>query len=252
MIVFFLVLVTTRTLWEVNVPPPTPSPDEKGLFVTVIGRQWWWEYHYESFDGKRLGFITANELHVPSGEGGIPQPVYLQLESADVCHSFWVPRLCGKMDLIPGKPNALTLRADAPGLFLGQCAEFCGTQHASMLIRVVAEPAEEFKQWLEDQQRPAAESSEADAVRGKGVFLAHSCINCHRIRGTSAHGSYAPDLTHLMSRETLASGMIANDKTNLLAWVRDPQSIKQGCLMPPFGLSDEENRQIVDYLMTLR
>jgi cytochrome c oxidase subunit 2 len=251
MIVFFLMLVTTRTLWEVNPTPPTPSPNEKGLFVTAIGRQWWWEYRYESFDGRKLDFIAANELHIPTDPDGKAPPVYLRLESADVCHSFWVPRLAGKMDLIPGKTNALTLRADEPGLFLGQCAEFCGTQHANMLIRVVAEPVEEFNQWLEHQRQPATESSAAATIRGKAVFLAHSCVNCHRIRGTTARGNYAPDLTHLMSRDTLASGMLANDEPNLLAWVRNPQSIKQGCLMPPFGLSEEENQQIVNYLMTL-
>lgn len=252
MIVFFLVLVTTRTLWEVNAAPPMPSPDEKGLFVTVIGRQWWWEYRYENFDGRELTFVTANELHIPTGTPDKPRMVYLRLESADVCHSFWAPRLGGKMDVIPGKTNSLTLSTAEPGLYLGQCAEFCGAAHANMLIRVVAEPVEAFESWLQNQERPAVESNLDDAIRGRELFLAHSCVNCHRIHGTPAIGHYAPDLTHLMSRDTLASGMIANDATNLLNWVRNPQAIKPGCLMPAFGLSDEENQRLVDFLLTLR
>jgi cytochrome c oxidase subunit 2 len=253
LVVFVLVLVTTRTIWEVNVPPPHPQPEDNTLFVTVVGRQWWWEYQYDHYNGQELGFTTANELHIPAGEGGVARPVYLTLKSADVAHSFWVPRLAGKTDLIPGRVNSMWFRTDRPGLYLGQCAEYCGTQHANMLLRVVAHSPGDFERWLENEQKPAVENP---AVRdGRSAFLAQSCVNCHRVRGTPAQGSYAPDLTHLMARETLASGMVKNppeNPKNLRRWVADPQQIKPGCLMPAFGLSDRECDDIVRYLLTLR
>jgi cytochrome c oxidase subunit II len=250
LVVFVLVLVTTRTLWEVNVTPPAPRPGDNALFVTVVGRQWWWEYTYETYDGRPLGFTTANELHVPAGEGGVPRPVYLALKSADVAHSFWVPRLAGKVDLIPGKTNSLWFQTDQPGLYLGQCAEYCGTQHANMLIRVVVDPPADFDRWLAEQARPALD--EPVAREGRAAFLAQSCVNCHRVRGTSAAGGYAPDLTHLMSRRTLAAGMVPNTTENLRQWVADPQKIKPGCLMPAFGLSPTDLDRVVSYLSTLR
>jgi cytochrome c oxidase subunit II len=249
LVVFVLVLVTTRTLWEVSPTPPSPRSGDNALFVTVVGRQWWWEYTYETYGGRSLGFTTANELHIPAGEGDVQRPVYLTVKSADVAHSFWVPRLAGKMDLIPGKTNSLWFQTDRPGLYLGQCAEYCGTQHANMLIRVVVDPAAEFDRWLEDQARPAVDEP---AVRdGKAAFLAQSCVNCHRIRSTPATGGYAPDLTHLMSRQTLASGMAPNTPENLRQWVADPQKVKPGCLMPAFGLSPADVDRIVAYLVTL-
>jgi cytochrome c oxidase subunit II len=250
LIVFVLVLVTARTLWEVNVPPPQPRAGDNTLFVTVVGRQWWWEYSYDHFNGRALGFTTANELHVPAGEDGIPRRVYLTLKSADVCHSFWVPRLAGKTDLIPGRVNATWFQTDQPGLYLGQCAEYCGTQHAHMLLRVVVDPLRDFETWLENERKPAVEARDGSA--GRAAFLSLACVNCHRIRGTPANGTYAPDLTHLMSRDTLASGMIENNTDNLRRWVADPQQIKPGCLMPPFGLGAKECDDIVRYLRTLR
>jgi cytochrome c oxidase subunit II len=252
LIVVILILITTRTLWEVNPDPPAPRPGDNALFVTVVGRQWWWEYRYGHYNGRELGFITANELHVPAsepGEKGVKRPVYLRLQSADVCHSFWVPRLAGKMDLIPGRTNTLWFQTDRPGLYLGQCAEYCGTQHAGMLIRVNVDPTAAFERWLEDQKKPAVEDSAARA--GKDLFLSLSCVNCHRIRGTPAAGGYAPDLTHLMSRQTLASGTVKNDEANLRQWVLDPQKLRPGCLMPAFRLDDRELRLVVQYLRTL-
>ena len=139
LIVFVLVLVTARTLWEVNVPPPPPRIGDNSLFVTVVGRQWWWEYRYDHYNGRPLGFITANELHVPAGDDGVTRRVWLTLKSADVCHSFWAPRLAGKTDVIPGRDNSMWFQTALPDLYVGQCAEYCGTQHANMLIRVVAE-----------------------------------------------------------------------------------------------------------------
>jgi cytochrome c oxidase subunit II len=250
LIVFVLTLVSARTLWEVNVPPPPPREGDNTLFVTVVGRQWWWEYIYDQYNGRQLGFTTANELHVPASEDGVPRPVFLTLRSADVCHSFWVPRLAGKTDLIPGRINSMWFQPDQPGLYLGQCAEYCGTQHANMLLRVVADSPGDFESWLENERKPATE--DAGVRAGRSAFLAQSCVNCHRVRGTAAQGVYAPDLTHLMSRQTLASGMIPNTPENLRRWVADPQPIKPGCLMPSFGLTDRDRDDIVDYLLTLR
>ncbi|HEV3163097.1 MAG TPA: cytochrome c oxidase subunit II [Isosphaeraceae bacterium] len=251
LIVLIILLVTTRTLWEVNTKPPRPRAADQTLFVTVIGRQWWWEYRYDHYNGKKLGFITANELHIPVSDGDVSRPVYLTLKSADVCHSFWVPRLSGKTDLIPGRVNSMWFQTERKGLFVGQCAEYCGTQHANMLLRVVVDSPQDFERWLENQGKPAAEPSPALAA-GKEAFLAQSCVNCHRVRGTLAQGSYAPDLTHLMSRQTLAAGMIPNTAENLRMWIEAPQKIKPGCLMPGFGLADRDRELIVGYLQNLR
>ena len=250
MIVFILVLVTTRTLWEVETPAPEPSAGDHTLFVTVVGRQWWWEYQYDQYDGKSLGFVTANELHIPVSEKEKPRRVFLKLKSADVCHSFWVPRLGGKTDLIPGRVNSMWLQTDQPGIYLGQCAEFCGVQHANMMLRVVVESPEDFEAWLKKEVAGAREV--AEAARGRETFLSLSCVNCHAVRGTSAAGTYGPDLTHLMSRSTLAAGQIPNTTQNLRDWITDPQKIKPGCLMPAFGLTDQELEDVVTYLESLR
>jgi cytochrome c oxidase subunit II len=250
LVVFVLVLVSARTLWEVNVPPPRPHAGDNTLFVTVVGRQWWWEYTYDHYNGRELGVTTANELHIPASTEGLARRVYLTLKSADVCHSYWVPRLGGKTDLIPGRINNMWFQTDQPGLYLGQCAEYCGTQHANMLLRVVVDSPSAFDNWLEHERQPAADGPAASA--GRSAFLAQSCVNCHRVRGTAAQGGYAPDLTHLMSRQTLASGMVPNTPENLRRWVADPQPIKPGCLMPAFGLSDQQRSEIVRYLLSLR
>jgi cytochrome c oxidase subunit 2 len=250
MIVFVLVLVTARTLWEVKVPPPEPRAGDSTLFVTVVGRQWWWEYTYDHYDGEVLGFTTANELHVPASEDGAPRPVYLTLKSADVCHSFWVPRLAGKTDLIPGRTNHLWFRTDRPGLYLGQCAEYCGAQHANMLLRVSVDPPDEFARWLNNERKEAAPDDPANEPQR--AFQRQSCVNCHAVRGTRARGTYAPDLTHLMSRQTLASGVVPNTTDNLRLWVDDPQQFKKGCLMPAFGLDERDRDLVLRYLLTLR
>jgi cytochrome c oxidase subunit 2 len=268
LVVFVLVLVSARTLWEVNLPPLEPRVDDHTLFVTVVGRQWWWEYTYDHYNGRELGFTTANELHIPASEEDVDRPVYLTLKSADVCHSFWVPRLAGKTDLIPGRINSMWFRTDQTGLFVGQCAEYCGTQHANMLLKVYVDPPDKFQSWLEREQQdrwPIKDDPRLNDPRvraGEKAFLAQTCVNCHAVRGTPAKGKYAPDLTHLMSRRSLASCMIENDPENypldnlegsqLLAWVADPQKIKPGCLMPAFGLTDQERKDMVRYLLTLR
>jgi len=250
LIVFLIALILTRTEFEVRVNPDTPPPGSKPLYVTVIGHQWWWEYVYDKNDGQDVGLITANELHVPASEEGVPRPVYLTLKSADVCHSFWVPRLGGKTDLIPGRTNHMWFQTSQQGLYLGQCAEYCGTQHAHMLLRVNVDSTDDFQNWLDNQRKPAADDPSARA--GRDLFLSLSCINCHRVRGTIASGTYAPDLTHLMSRQTLASGMVPNTREDLRRWVIDPRQTKLGCLMPAFGLSDLQVDLIVSYLVTLK
>ena len=216
----------------------------------MVGCQWWWEYTIDRYNGRELGVTTANELHIPASEMGVPRPVYLTLKSADVCHSFWLPRLGGKTDLIPGRTNSMWFQTDKTGLYLGQCAEYCGTQHANMLLRVVVESPSDFEAWLANERKPAVEDSGVQA--GRAAFLGQSCVNCHRVRGTPAQGTYAPDLTHLMSRRTLASGMVENTPENLRRWMADPQQVKPGCLMPAFGLGDRERDEIVRYLLTLR
>lgn len=242
LVVFVLFLVVIRTVLDIRRDDPPPG----ALQVTVVGHQWWWEFRYPNADADGAMTVTANEMHVP-----VDVPVYLQLESADVVHSFWVPRLAGKTDVIPGKINRLWFEAKQANTFNGWCAEFCGTQHANMMIRVVAEPQDKFDRWLAQQKRPAATAG-ADEARKQ--FLGLACVNCHTVRGTTARGTFGPDLTHLMSRPTIAArDQLVNDRQHLLDWVRDPQqhSLKPGCNMPSLHLSDREIESVVDYLMTL-
>lgn len=250
LIVFVLVLLVARVLWEVRPNPDKPPEGSQPLYVTAIGHQWWWEFKYDSYNGKEWGTITANELHIPVSESGTPRPVYLNLQSADVCHSFWVPRLGGKTDLLPARSNNMWLQTDTPGLYLGQCAEYCGTQHAKMLLRVEAESSADFESWLTAQSKPGEEDPKAK--QGRDTFLSLSCVNCHTIRGTVANGTFGPDLTHLMSRKTIASGIVENNPAELRRWIHDPQTVKPGCLMPAFSLTDKELDLVVDYLKTLK
>jgi len=241
LIVFVLILVTARAIYDVQgaVPPPD------ALNVTVVGHQWWWEIRYPE-----LGIVTANELHVPVSESSRPRPTFLKLESADVAHSFWAPQLAGKTDLIPNRTNRMWIEPKRPGTYLGNCAEYCGTQHAHMLLRVIAHPPGEFEQWVAAQQRPPVEDPQARA--GREVFFSTSCVNCHTITGTQARGTFGPDLTHLMSRDTLAAGAAPNTPATLRAWVRDPQALKEGCLMPDMQLADTELDHLVTYLSSLK
>ena len=192
-------------------------------------------------------------MRIPAGAQDMPRPVLLALQSADVCHSFWVPRLSGKTDLIPGRTNRMWLQTDEPGLYLGQCAEYCGAQHANMLIHVIVEPAEDFERWLANERKDQApKESDPEAVKnGRKAFLAQSCVKCHRVAGTPAQGTVGPDLTHLMSRQTLATGVVPNTPEYVRQWIADPQKIKPGCLMPAFGLSQRDRDLIADYLVTL-
>lgn len=236
LIVFVLFLVTTRTLIAVeNATPPGDA-----LQVRVIGHQWWWEFRYPD-----QGVVTANELHVPLG-----RPTFLSLESADVVHSFWVPQLNGKTDVIPNRVNRMWFQPAVAGTYLGQCAEYCGTQHARMMLRVVAHPPEEFEAWVAGQRQPAA--VDAAATAGRDLFQSVACVNCHRIGGTVADGVFGPDLTHLMSRETIAAGAAVNTPDALRAWITNPDAIKPGALMPAMKLADADVKEIVAYLATLK
>jgi cytochrome c oxidase subunit 2 len=215
--------------------------------IRLVGHQWWWEVRYVGGAPDRH-FATANEIHIPVG-----QTVHLELASVDVIHSFWVPNLSGKVDLIPGQANQMQLRADKPGVYQGKCAEYCGTQHASMRIIVVAEPASEFENWRARQLEPASSPSTPQEVRGQEVFMSRACSLCHNIRGTLAGGAVAPDLTHLASRRGLAANMLSNDNANLAAWVTHAQGLKPGARMPNvMQFSGEELQYLVSYLAQLR
>ncbi len=241
LIVFVLILVTSRTIADIqNRKAPAGT-----VRATIIGHQWWWEIRYPD-----LGIVTANELHVPASDASGPRPTFLKLQSADVAHSFWVPQLAGKTDLIPNRENLMWIEPTKPDTYLGNCAEYCGTQHARMLIRVVVHSPDDFEQWVREQQQSALTAT--NAVEGRKAFFANSCVNCHTIRGTSAQGKFGPDLTHLMSRQTLAAGAAPNTPDKLRLWIRDPQKIKVGCLMPNMQLTDNEVDQIVAYLQTLK
>lgn len=188
LIVFVLILVTARTIADVqNAARPANALD-----MTVVGHQWWWEIRYP-----QLGIVTANELHVPVSEPTKRRPTFLTLESADVAHSFWVPQLAGKTDLIPNRENRMWIEPKQPGTYLGNCAEYCGTQHAHMLLRVITHPPGEFEQWVAAQRQPPVDDPQMRA--GREVFFSTSCVNCHAIKGTQARGKFGPDLTHLMS-----------------------------------------------------
>jgi cytochrome c oxidase subunit 2 len=222
-----------------------PLP-ENVLTIEVIGRQWWWEVHYLDSRQNRIA-TTANEIHIPVG-----QPVRLLLKANDVIHSFWVPNLGGKTDLIPGKTNISWVQADRPGTFRGQCGEFCGLQHARMAFLVEAQPADKFQNWLSRQKEPAAMPVDPALARGKDVFLSSQCIMCHTVRGTRAQGRVAPDLTHFGSRKTLAAASVPNSRGHLAGWILDPQSIKPGNFMPPTQLAPDDLFSLLDYLHSLR
>jgi cytochrome c oxidase subunit 2 len=216
------------------------------LAIEVTAHQWWWDVRYDDPQPARI-FNTANEIHVPVG-----RPVIVTLKSADVIHSFWVPNLHGKKDLIPGRTATIQFRADQPGTYRGQCAEFCGLQHALMAFLVVASPAAEFEAWAESQRKPAPEPVDAKRMRGRELFVSGTCMMCHTIHGTTAGGRKAPDLTHVASRLTLAAGTLANTPQHLAAWILEPQKLKPGAHMPANPLPGEDLDALVAYLETLR
>ena len=241
LIVLVLFAATARVIHAIQDAPQPPTAVE----VTVIGHQFWWEYRYPA-----LGVVTANELHIPVSEPSRPRPTFLQLLSADTDHSFWIPELAGKTDLIPNRINRLWMDPHRRGIFLGQCAQYCGTQHAKMLQRVSVDTPEDFDAWVRAQQQAAARDE--SAVAGRRVFETTACINCHTVRGTAANGRFGPDLTHLMSRATIASGAAENTPENLRLWLKDPDGIKPGSLMPAMKLSEVELDALVRYMQSLR
>jgi cytochrome c oxidase subunit II len=216
------------------------------LTVRVIGRQWWWEVRYPGpSPGDQV--VTANEIHIPTG-----QRVRLELTSLDVIHSLWVPSLQGKTDLVPGRTTVTWLQADLPGTSRGQCAEYCGLQHTQMALLVIAEPPAEFARWLDEQRRPAEAPADTTSQRGQAVFLSSGCGYCHAVRGTRTLGLLGPDLTHFASRRTIAAGTLANIRGNLAGWIADPQHIKPGNKMPRVPLMPEDLHAVVRYLEGLR
>jgi cytochrome c oxidase subunit 2 len=219
-----------------------PKPGQTRMNMTVIGHQWFWEVRYPGTKA-----VTANEIHIP-----VKTPVNVTLKSADVIHSFWVPELNKKVDMLPGHPNSILLYADSPGIYRGQCAEFCGLQHANMSMAVYVDPPAKFKAWLANMSRPLAPPASPLAKAGENVFMTEQCASCHAIRGTAAVGTIGPDLTHLATRRTLAALMIPNDRAHLTQWVDDPQSIKPGNKMPQLGLSPQQLRQVVAFMQGLR
>lgn len=237
LIVIGLFFVTVVVMSKVNPPVINHKPD-----LVVVAHQWWWELHYP-----QSGVTTANEVHLPVGSLQL-----IRLVSDDVIHDFWVPSLGKKVDIIPGHPNHLWLTIERAGIYLGTCDEYCGAEHAWMRIQVIAQPPKDFDAWLLQQKEPAVPPSSVPAMKGIEVFMEKNCINCHSINGLEDRGHVAPDLTHLASRETLASGVFANTPANLFKWLKNPQAIKPGCKMPDLHLSDEEVRNLTAYLGGLK
>jgi cytochrome c oxidase subunit 2 len=241
LIVVMLFLATARIILATqNAPKPASALD-----VTVIGHQFWWEFRYP-----KLGIVTANELHIPVSDPKHPTPTYLTMSSADTDHSFWIPRLAGKMDVIPNRINTMWIDPESQGLYLGQCAQYCGTQHALMLLRVYADTPAQFAAWTAHQQQPAV--NDPGVAEGRSVFQHTACISCHTVAGTVASGRFGPDLTHLASRDTIASGSVPLTQANLRAFVDNPAQFKPGCLMPAMHLNDHDLDAVTAYLMTLK
>jgi cytochrome c oxidase subunit II len=241
LIVVVLFLATARMIFAIQDAPKPPA----ALEVTVIGHQYWWEFRYPE-----LHITTANELHIPVSDANTQRPTYMKLTSADVIHSFWVPRLAGKVDVIPNRINELWMDPHTPGLYVGQCAQFCGIEHAKMLLRVYVDTPEQFAAWVKQEQQPGVQDSAVAA--GRHEFESQACMNCHTIAGTAAHGQFGPDLTHLASRKTLAAGATDNSTQSLEKWIDDPDLIKPGSLMPSMHLTPDQVRKITAYLNTLQ
>lgn len=222
------------------------QPGPGALSVHVVGEQFWWRVHYEAANGERIE--TANEIHIPVG-----RPVQFTLTTADVIHSFWIPKLGGKLDMIPGQTNRLVLQADRAGVYRGQCTEYCGAAHALMAFDVVAQPVEEFDAWLAGQGRPAQEPADPVLRRGSELFLAAGCGACHALRGTPATGRIGPDLTHVGSRRSIAAGSYPTNKGTLAGWIASSQHLKPNNRMPSFAIfSGEELRAVAGYLESLK
>lgn len=235
-IVAVLFLLTCSTMRAIDPPSTDRDPD-----IIIIGHQWWWEIIYPE-----AGVLTANEVHLPTG-----RPLLARLESVDVIHDFWVPEIGRKIDLVPGHPNYMWVVAGEPGVYIGACAEFCGTQHANMRIRVIAQTEEEFSEWLKAQARIPETPAAGIAADGAKIFQEVACMNCHTIAGTPAAARVGPSLTYLATRDTLGAGVLTNTPDNLAKWLKNPNRYKPGSLMPNMKLSDEQIKALVAYLEAL-
>jgi cytochrome c oxidase subunit II len=238
-----LVVLSVLWVWTLHdlsalSEPIGSGPTPGSLTIDVVGHQWWWEVRYPN-----EGIVTANDIHIPAG-----QPVHLRLTTVDVIHSYWVPQLTGKIDMIPGRTNALTIQADMPGTYRGQCAEFCGLQHAQMIFYVVADTPADFQAWVGRETAAPVTSSDAEALRGQQVFESEPCAACHTIRGTSAHGTAGPDLSDFGGRLSIGAGSAPNTPGNLGGWIVNSQSIKPGNEMPPIQLEPDELQALISYL----
>ncbi|HET9728162.1 MAG TPA: cytochrome c oxidase subunit II [Acidimicrobiia bacterium] len=236
-ILLFLAGVTVNATAHLRKAAPSNS-----VQIEVTGKRWWWQVRYPA-----LGIDTANEIHIPVG-----QPVHFTLKSDNVIHSFWVPQLAGKEDMIPGQTNELTFTANRPGKYRGLCAEYCGTEHAKMLLFVIAQPASDFTTWVAHEKALLTGPTSEETAAGQQVFEREACAGCHTIRGTSATGTIGPNLSDVGSRSTIAAGWLENTPENLASWIDDAQKIKPGSLMPPIALSDRDLSAIVAYLESLK
>jgi cytochrome c oxidase subunit 2 len=238
LILVAIAIPTIQTIFIVD--RPTTDPD--ALTIEVIGHQWWWEFRYPE-----LGIVTANEAHIPVG-----RTIDLRLRSADVVHSFWVPKLGGKRDLVPGRENQIWFTADSVGVFWGQCAEFCGTAHALMSMRMIVDSPQDFDTWASLNAGEAVPLPDASARAGRGVFLSNACVSCHTVKGTTAAGRFGPDLTHFGGRLTIGAGILDNTLENVTLWLDSTQHVKPGNLMPEVTLSSDQIAQLAAYLRALR
>ena len=240
-VVLLLTFAGTMITLEAAVHPPRAP----AITMDVIGHQWWWEVTYNEPGHPEFTFTTANEIHLPVGE-----PVLVRLQSADVIHSFWIPQIAGKTDLIPGQVNEMWLEATRPGTLRGMCGEYCGLQHANMALAVTAESPAEFARWASERRAPAVAPDGGTAAAGRVVFV-RSCGACHAVAGSEALGRVGPDLTHLASRPFIGAGALENTPDNLARWIHDAPSIKEGARMPAIPLDDADLRSVVAYLETL-
>jgi cytochrome c oxidase subunit 2 len=241
--ILFVLLVSSFLVGRAIYSSPRQS---NALIIEVNGRQWWWDVRYDHPLPSQI-VTTANEIHIPVG-----RPILLRLGSADVIHSFWVPNLHGKMDMIPGRTQELELQADRAGVYRGQCAEYCGHQHAHMALTVIAEPEDQFNSWYAAQLQPAVTPSTEAQTNGQKVFLSRPCVMCHRIQGTDAGGRVGPDLTHVASRQTIAAGTLHNTREHLAQWIVNSQSVKPGNRMPPIPVAGNDLNSLVDYIQSLK
>jgi cytochrome c oxidase subunit II len=242
LIVLSLGAASAKLIYSISVVPSLLISPTQPADIVVVGHQWWWEVHYP-----RAGAVTANEIHVPIG-----QKLCVQVDSADVIHSFWMPQLGPKVDMVPGQHNFLWLEADRAGTYDGACSEFCGDQHAWMRFIVVAEPEAQYQAWLIEQAKPAEMPEGAVALAGRDFVVSQTCLNCHEIRGTNASVAAGPDLTHVASRRQLGAGVIENTPESLERWLANPQDYKPGCMMPNFTLNEAQLQQVTAYLESLR